>query len=282
MSCYDYKWGADFHCWSLDKYSLVPVIVIVSSSILLTFGLISQLLFLCSCLGSFSLLWFYFPFSNVDYSLSIIRKDVRSMTIRIKDYQTVQVTAPYLVPQTLIDRFVRQKSSWIEKQLCSLQDAYNAVRTADQELMIHGDIYRIRHSAQLHSSYHIDEDNKTVILNKPLDTEKAKAQRYKSYAKKTLSDRLLYYAELHNITFNTLYVRSSKSKWGSCSSDRNIGLNWKLIQFPEFVMDYVICHELAHIRHMNHSPAFWTHLNTLYPERKPAKARLRTYGIGLQ
>jgi len=186
------------------------------------------------------------------------------------------------MPQALIDRFVRQKSWWIEKHLWKLSTAHAALRVSDNELMIHGIVYQILHSPLLWQEYHIDEDHATIYSKKLLDTDEAKRQRYKTYAKKTLSDRLVYYADAYAIPFRKLYIRSGSSKWWSCSSDHNIGLNWKLIQFPEFVMDYVICHELAHIRQMNHSPSFRKHLASIYPDRKTAKKWLKTYGVGLQ
>src|SRR5271165_4610295 len=77
-------------------------------------------------------------------------------------------------------------------------------------------------------------------------------------AAKELPPRVLEYATLHQLSVRRISVRNQRSRWGSCSQRGTISLNWRLIQTPPFVCDYICLHELAHLREMNHSSRFWT------------------------
>jgi len=100
-------------------------------------------------------------------------------------------------------------------------------------------------------------------------------------AKKRLISRLYYLAEKHSFTYNRVFIRNQKTRWGSCSHKNNISLNMKIIRLPEELMDYVIMHELAHTRFKNHSNDFWAELNRLVGNGKGMALRLREYGVGL-
>ena len=73
-------------------------------------------------------------------------------------------------------------------------------------------------------------------------------------------------------------VRNQRSRWGSCSAGGTISLNWRLVQAPESVRDYIICHELAHLREMNHSDRFWAHVEALFPAWREAERWLKREG----
>jgi predicted metal-dependent hydrolase len=79
-------------------------------------------------------------------------------------------------------------------------------------------------------------------------------------------------------------IRGQRTRWGSCSSEGAISLNWKLLAAPIDVIDYVIVHELAHIRHLDHSPQFWSLVETFYPDWRLAKLWLKEheFSIGVQ
>lgn len=76
---------------------------------------------------------------------------------------------------------------------------------------------------------------------------------------------------------NRIFIKDQKSKWGSCSSQRNINLNWHLILLPPVLIDYLIVHELMHLREMNHSPAYWQWVARYFPGYKEAQKALHEY-----
>ena len=86
---------------------------------------------------------------------------------------------------------------------------------------------------------------------------------------------------VHPVRLGRITVRDTRSRWGSCSSDGQLNFSWRLVLAPEFVLDYVVAHEVAHLVHHNHSPAFWALTNTLTSRMDEAKAWLNAHGRSL-
>jgi predicted metal-dependent hydrolase len=97
-------------------------------------------------------------------------------------------------------------------------------------------------------------------------------------AKEGLLPRAILLAQEHGTFPVRIVVRAQKSRWGSCSRRGTVSLNWRLWLCPEFVTDYVILHELAHLSEMNHSKRFWTKVSDLCPDFERAEAWLKTWG----
>jgi len=104
----------------------------------------------------------------------------------------------------------------------------------------------------------------------------------KREARKSLEARALAHAERLGVKPSRITVRDTASRWGSCSTARALSFSWRLILAPDFVLDYVVAHEVAHLREMNHSPRFWAHVQGLVPDLESAQAWLRTNGRDLQ
>jgi predicted metal-dependent hydrolase len=94
-------------------------------------------------------------------------------------------------------------------------------------------------------------------------------------AARELPVRVLELAKQHGFSINRVTVRNQRTRWGSCSRQGNISLNWRLIQTPDFVRDYIILHELAHLRQMNHSKQFWDEVERLCPDYRTAERWLK-------
>jgi hypothetical protein len=97
-----------------------------------------------------------------------------------------------------------------------------------------------------------------------------------------LPPRLLELAAQQGLAVARVSVRNQRSRWGSCGRDGHISLNWRLVQMPEWVRDYVLVHELMHLRKMDHSPAYWNYVAAACPEYKAARAWLRSNGPSLR
>lgn len=100
--------------------------------------------------------------------------------------------------------------------------------------------------------------------------------RYK--ASQELPDRVKFFAQKHGMEFNRVTIRDQRTRWGSCSSNRTISLNWRLIQIPPEHSDYIILHELNHLKHMDHSIRFWRSLEALCPWFRQSEAWLKVNG----
>ncbi|WEF31172.1 M48 family metallopeptidase [Pseudoduganella chitinolytica] len=98
---------------------------------------------------------------------------------------------------------------------------------------------------------------------------------YKQQAEGLFQQRLDLYAPRVGVQYAGFTLSSADTRWGSCTVQRMIRLNWKLLQFSLPLIDYVVAHELAHILEMNHSPRFWAHVGRVYPQYEEAKQLLR-------
>ena len=92
-----------------------------------------------------------------------------------------------------------------------------------------------------------------------------------------LTDRLRYYAGRMGVTYRRVTIRNQKTRWGSCSSAGNLNFNVRLAQVDPDLLDYVVVHELAHRREMNHSPAFWDIVESVLPDYRERRERLSRY-----
>jgi len=105
--------------------------------------------------------------------------------------------------------------------------------------------------------------------------ERKTIQWLKQQALQDFSRRLDIYAAKLGVNTPPLTLSNAHGRWGSCSSRGEIRLNWRLIQAPPHIISYVVCHELAHLKHMNHSAQFWAQVEMLYPDYKHAERELK-------
>jgi predicted metal-dependent hydrolase len=114
-----------------------------------------------------------------------------------------------------------------------------------------------------------------------VDLRPAIEKHLRKLAAKELEVRVMELAALHGIQISRVTVRNQKSRWGSCSRRGTISLNWRLIQTPDFVRDYIILHELAHRRQMDHSDKFWQEVERLCPDYLTSEKWLKTHRLNV-
>ena len=102
--------------------------------------------------------------------------------------------------------------------------------------------------------------------------------RLRQLAHETLPQRLLALAAAHELVVTRISIRNPKARWGSCSRDGHICLSWRLVRMPDWVCDYVLIHELMHLKQMNHSPAYWALVAGACPNYDEARRWLRANG----
>ena len=114
---------------------------------------------------------------------------------------------------------------------------------------------------------------------KPLRTvrkkEDPRRKQNRELARQRITRRVEYFAPLVGVTYNRIFIKEQKTRWGSCSSLGNLNFNWKLILLDEELLDYVVVHELAHRKQMNHSPTFWVEVERVLPDYRERRRRLK-------
>jgi hypothetical protein len=107
----------------------------------------------------------------------------------------------------------------------------------------------------------------------------AEVERLRAEAKAALPPRLAELAAQHGFTYNNVRIKHNSSNWGSCSQLGNINLNLNLMRLPEYLRDYVMLHELCHLRHMNHGPEFHALLESVCPGHRALHRELKGYKL---
>lgn len=107
-------------------------------------------------------------------------------------------------------------------------------------------------------------------------------KRYKEAARSYIPQRAAYYQTITGGEYHRITIRDQKTRWGSCSSKGTLSFNWRLMLAPPAILDYVVVHELCHLTHMNHSPAFWQAVEAAYPDYREARAWLKEHGSELR
>jgi predicted metal-dependent hydrolase len=101
-------------------------------------------------------------------------------------------------------------------------------------------------------------------------------ETHKEAARALVHARLAHFAELYQVSFKRVAIRNSRSRWGSCSAKGNLNFNYRLVLLPPHLVDYVVVHEVCHLKHFNHSPDFWAEVARTCPEWKRLRRELRT------
>lgn len=104
---------------------------------------------------------------------------------------------------------------------------------------------------------------------------------YRKEAADIIGEKAADYGKLLKVTFREIHIKDQRSRWGSCSSKKNLNFNFRLIMAPEPVLDYVVIHELCHLRHMDHSKSFWAMVESICPPYRQYRKWLKDYGESL-
>ena len=197
----------------------------------------------------------------------------RRYVLRLNCDGSARVTLPRRGSMAEAKRFVHRNISWLERQL--LRQAAHTHRAQpwppDGEILFRGEPVRLEKSDE-----EIRFATETVRINGALTDLRFPVERHLwRLAARELPLRVLELAKLHQFSVQKVTVRNQRSRWGSCSRSGTISLNWRLIQAPPFVRDYLILHELAHLREMNHSRRFWNEVARLCPNFAEAERWLK-------
>lgn len=178
-------------------------------------------------------------YEGEEIEVEIIRSDRRTLGLQVKQGGQVCARIPRRASDRTAVRFIREHEDWIiRKWMLS------------------------RQAPATDPAYSLP----------PVVTREAQEK-----ARQMIRRRVEYYAERMGVTYGRISMRNQKTRWGSCSSQGNLNFNYRLIFVPERLMDYVIVHELAHRRQMNHSGEFWKEVERYMPDYRARREELKRY-----
>jgi len=174
---------------------------------------------------------------KISYS---VKRSKRSKSLKITAHHNgdIIVTMPFWLSESLAEEFLLKRSDWILKNL--------------------------KYSEELKDK---------IILKNDLRTYK----KHKEEARKLITKRVEHNNKMYNFSFNKIFIRNQKRQWGSCSENGNLNFNFKLLFLPEHLLDYVIIHEICHLKELNHSKRFWDLVEKTLPNHKELRRELKKY-----
>ncbi|MDD3711442.1 MAG: SprT family zinc-dependent metalloprotease [Patescibacteria group bacterium] len=172
---------------------------------------------------------------NIEYQ---VKTSHRAKNMRLSIYADGRfiVTRPYRLGDSAIECFIKQKSTWILSKIKKIGPIGPLISPA--------------------------EDRKKYL-------------RYKEDARRLVEEKVNYFNKIYSFKFNRIAIRNQKTCWGSCSRRANLNFNYKIIFLPERLADYIIVHELCHLKELNHSRHFWDLLAQSIPDYLEIRRELK-------
>lgn len=179
-----------------------------------------------------------------DYHIEIIRSARKTLSVQITRDMRVVVRAPFWVSGREIERFVSSRSAWIEDKMDVMREAAEQAQT------------------------------------QPKFTDAELADMTKK-ARDVITRRVEFFAAQMGVSYGRITIRHQTSRYGSCSAKGNLNFNCVLVLCPWWVLDYVVVHELCHLKQLNHSSAFWAEVRAVMPDYEKAREWLGQNGGAL-
>jgi predicted metal-dependent hydrolase len=211
-----------------------------------------------------------------------IRTRRRTLAVIVEDDGRIVVRAPLRMQQAAIDEFVNAREKWIlTKQEQALRRTSRFVPkryVSGEEFLYLGDPYPLQI---------VDTQRQHLVFNGDFRLSRDAVPRaeavferwYRRQALRVLSERAGLYAAANDFAFNQIKITSARKQWGSCGPGGNLRFAWRLVMAPLPIVDYVVVHELVHLRHRNHSKRFWGKVKSILPDFRQREDWLEEHGI---
>ena len=217
----------------------------------------------------------------INYTLT--RSVRKTIALHVRE-GSIEVRAPLKSPKYIIDKFVLSKEKWIEDKLLYFSDRAkhraNFHLNYGDYILYRGRTYPIENKYADFTGF----ENGKFYLPSNLTSEEIKeacAKLYRSLAKQEIVSRTKHFAEQMSVTPTSVRVNGAKTRWGSCSSKKSLNFSWRLIMADDDLIDYVVVHELAHLSEMNHSDRFWSIVESVLPDYRLRKERLKELHLSM-
>jgi hypothetical protein len=214
-----------------------------------------------------------------------IRENARAkrMTLRIEPGgKALKLSVPAGISDQEIDRFMHRHHSWLTVKLTGLPKPTNVEEGG--EIPIRDVRHRIERTGKMRGvseTKQICGEPVLLIGGAPEHLGRRVVDYLKKQAKADLERAVAHHTAVLGLQATALQVKDTKSRWGSCSADGRLSFSWRIVMAPDYVLDYLAAHEVAHLKEMNHGPRFWTQCRALCPRTDEAKSWLKKNGSAL-
>jgi predicted metal-dependent hydrolase len=210
----------------------------------------------------------------------LIRSKRRTIALIIERDGSFTVRAPLRASPAAIEAFIQQKEGWIARtreKINSTQPTQKKQYADGEKFMLLGSFFDLKLVAPQRPSLRFDTGF-TLSRTAQIKGELIFTRWYKARAYEIISERVKQYSQQHGFTPKQVKISSAKTRWGSCGPNGTLNFTWRLVMAPLEVIDYVVVHELVHLRIKNHSSKFWKEVELICPEYKKQRKWLRENG----
>lgn len=200
----------------------------------------------------------------------IKRSKRKTIAIHITSDGRVEVRCPIRVNRFIVDEFVKSKEKWIEKHLTAINNRFRAPLEIGDKMLFLGKEYPICENEG--RSYF---DGEAMYIEKGADIYAALAEFYRINAKELILPMVHRAESRMGMYANKINITSAKTRWGSCSGKNNLNFSWRLMMAEPETIEYVIIHELSHIKEKNHGKRFWQLVEQYKPNFREHNRKLR-------
>lgn len=222
----------------------------------------------------------------LNFQLIRSRRRRKTISLQIKEEGRVVIYVPYHTPKGEIEKFIKEKHSWIVKKISEKERSIKETRKVfipGEKFLYLGESYPLEIGDTHSKGFPLKLSFGKFILDKD-HSERARnlfILWYQREAKEKLEARVRYFSNRLQLVPKGLKITSAKHRWGSCSRDNRLSFSWRIIMAPWSVIDYVVIHELVHIKEKNHSERFWNCVETIFPDYRINRFWLKKNGYRL-
>ncbi len=222
--------------------------------------------------------------------LFVKSKKAKGVNISIRPFKGVRVAVPYYISFKSALKVVNQRMNWVNKNLDKIQSTEKKLTVFDLNTIFSTKQHSLilSQGSFQNITYQISNNEIKVYIPQTMQIQSELVQSeirnaiesaWRKEAKEALPVRTAELAKEHCFTYQKVTIKNTKSRWGSCSYVNNINLSLHLMRLPEYLIDYVILHELVHTKVKNHSQDFWDMLHNIAPLSKEYDKELKNYRI---
>ncbi len=206
-------------------------------------------------------------------------RGARRYILRVRPDGSLRITVPRGGSRAEALTFMERQRAWIARERARVKAEHAPATWHDgTTVLLHGDEHTVRVAPNGESAEYA---GRIVTIGAGADVRSAIESDLKQLARAELVPRLLELAARHGVAVGRVLIRNQRSRWGSCSPSGAIALNFRLVQMPPAICDYVLVHELMHRRQQNHSRRFWRLVEAACPEFRDAERWLTSRGRSL-
>ncbi len=210
----------------------------------------------------------------------IIRSRRRSVALIVTREAELIVRAPWQVSEGFIERMVLQKRDWVERKIRETEERLKKSAPKQfvmgEEFLFLGQKYSLKILDEV-QEIRLDGQDMIfpgVFLASPREHLKA---WYRQEALRVIAARVEFFAQRDGFQYKSVRISHAERRWGSCGSRGGLNFSWRLVMLPMSVVDYLVIHELHHLRHRNHSREYWDAVRVAMPSFEMAEDLLRAY-----